>query len=544
MKAVSTLLGGAEPAAGYRAHAHSRGSLLAFGFAAALACLCFVFFVVRSRNGIWFLPFSDETEHLLGGRMLNAGGRLYETYVDSHGPVIFMLTEAYGAIFGWFAPNYARLIEPGLGLLAASSVALSPALRSGTEKLWGVALFLGMLATVWLLQGLYLLNFYPVGGLLAVFGLSGFLTGVWRGETASPSMALVAGVCFALLFFTAYSFGPSIILFAISACWAASRPTRRRTTLSFVAGGAIGTLGMLVWLLARSDLLSYLAFHIAFNQTAYAPFTGFSLDNLLRSLAPSFGPSVRVHAFGLLLCGLSCLLFVTINLAAGLRRRLLSILLGHAGILLLNARGTTIFQDGTFLIAAIGVASVAIPAALAWPFVARPVLSIAISLLLGLSIAGIELVGRKTLSTPAMMTRAEMVRQPRYLIAQPLHTAFFDKVRMVARPGEPVLALVYWPEFYWAADRLPMSGYYEYLPWDAAYAKSPWFGRKRDICVDLAKSPPPVVAFDSWKVWDTYAPADYMPCVLRILATKYQQSAEDHRLYFRLDRVDADRALK
>ena len=544
MKPASILLDGVEPAAGYRARADSRGRLLAFGVAALLACLCFAFFVVRSRNGIWFLPFNDETEHLLGGRMLNAGGRLYDTYVDSHGPVIFMLTEAYGAIFGWSAPNYARLIEPGLGLLAASSVAVSPALRSGTEKLWGVALFLGMLATVWLLQGLYLLNFYPVGGLLAAFGLTGFLTGVWRGGTASPPMALVAGVSFALLFFTAYSFGLSIILFAISACWAASRSTRGRTTLSFVAGGAIGTLGMLAWLLARSDLLGYLAFHIAFNQTAYAPFTGFSLDNFLRSLALSFSPSARVHAFGVLLCGLSCLLFVTTNLDAGSRRRILPILLGHVGVLLLNARGATIFQDGTFLIAAIGVGSVAIPAALAWAAAARPALSIAISLLLGLGIASIEFVGRQTLSTPAMMTRAEMVRQPRYLIAQPLDTAFFDKVRTVARPGEPVLALVFWPEFYWAADRPSMNGYYEYMPWDAAYAKSPWFGRKRDICVDLAKSPPPVVAFDNWKVWDTYAPADYMPCVLRILATKYRQSAEDPRLYFRLDRMDAERASR
>ena len=49
--------------------------------------------------------------HLLGGRALNSGYRLYDSFVDLHGPCIFMLAQDWEAAFGWSHSNLARLVS-------------------------------------------------------------------------------------------------------------------------------------------------------------------------------------------------------------------------------------------------------------------------------------------------------------------------------------------------------------------------------------------------------------------------------------------------
>jgi hypothetical protein len=509
-------------------------------FASAVFVLAVLFFALRSYNGIYFVQFSDEFTHLLGGKVLNAGGRLYQTFVDSHGPTIFMLTQAYGAVFGWSDPTYARLIMVALALLASASVAASPALKTPANKIRGVSLFLGMLAAVWLLQGLYLINFYAVAGMVAVIGLS-FLTGIWMGRNIPHTVAVCAGIAFALLIFTAYSYGPSAVLFVISGYWATLREHRHHTALMFTIGGVVGAGAMLIWLTLYSDLQKYFVFHIYFNQTAYLQFSGASLNNFLQSLLPSFTAPRMVHNLALTTCGTSALLFVAIDVGArdDRRRQLLPILVGYVGVLLLNARGLTIFQDATFLIASIGLFAIAVPAALAKWDLMSPKYSISATLVIGGLVAGTEVIGNYAVSSPHVLTKRQINQEPRHTVGRRSEEPFFQKVRTAVGPEERVLALVYRPDFYFSADRLPMDRYYEYLPWDAEYARSPFPGAERDLCVDLARSPPPLIAFDNWKVWGAYAPADFMPCVLEILTKEYRRSSVTPTLtlYLRVDRA-------
>src|SRR5260370_27718971 len=51
---------------------------LALGLA-IFACL---FVAIRVWRGYWFLGFVDESEHLLGGKMLNEGATLYRSFVS------------------------------------------------------------------------------------------------------------------------------------------------------------------------------------------------------------------------------------------------------------------------------------------------------------------------------------------------------------------------------------------------------------------------------------------------------------------------------
>ena len=102
-----------------------------------------------------------------------------------------------------------------------------------------------------------------------------------------------------------------------------------------------------------------------------------------------------------------------------------------------------------------------------------------------------------------------------------------------------MLVLPFQPPIYQIAGRLPVSGYYDYLPWDADYAKNPWFGLKRDLCVDLPKLNPPVIVYNAWIVWGRYDPEHYMPCVLRYLRENYVPAPGADTFYVRRDRLEA-----
>jgi hypothetical protein len=289
-------------------------------------------------------------------------------------------------------------------------------------------------------------------------------------------------------------------------------------------GGVLTAFVLVGWLAIWGDIPGYLAFHIAVGQTAYTKLMSFTFSNYARSLIPSLRPDYLVQDLAVLFTVLGVLISATLAFSRTGHRigTIASVLLVYAGVLLFNARGLVIFQDGTFLMAAIGLVAVALPASAATKRrpLGQPAL-IVLTCLCGAAIAATELTCRQALATPTPLTRAQMVALPRFHIAQRIDDPYFDKIRALTKPDERILVLVYRPDMYWAADRLPMDGFYAYLPENAIYAKAPWFGMKRDICVTLPQSPPPVIIFDNWAVWDLYRPRDYMPCIFDILARMY-----------------------
>ena len=110
-------------------------------------------------------------------------------------------------------------------------------------------------------------------------------------------------------------------------------------------------------------------------------------------------------------------------------------------------------------------------------------------------------------------------------------------LRRATAPDERILALPFDPMLYFQAGRQPMRGYYLYLPWDADYARRPWFGVTHDLCVDLQKDPPPVVFYNGWVVWDQYDPRVYMKCVLDVIAKLYVPAPGAPDFFVRRDRL-------
>ena len=335
---------------------------------------------------------------------------------------------------------------------------------------------------------------------------------------------------------------PTAAAFAVSGAMAIPRRRPGGVHAWFFGSGLVTSGLLLIWLLANADVRGYLAFHIAFGQVAYAPFIGFGLPSFLDSFRISIDESRFVHSLGVLALVVGWIIAFGLSFRKSVRHTLTgpaACLVGLIGILLLNARGSFQFQDGPFLMS--GMALLALVLAFGVALLARrtDVGGTAATLaVLGLLVA-VELTTRRhAAATPFPMRWRALQSMPPELIGRRDPSPFYQKIRSVVQPGEKFLALVFRPEMYWAADRLPISGFYEYLPWDAAYARNPWFDRPRDICVTLDAAPPPLVAFDNWVVWGHYVASDYAPCIVEILARRYRRVPEFPTLYVRMDRWD------
>jgi hypothetical protein len=331
---------------------------------------------------------------------------------------------------------------------------------------------------------------------------------------------------------TAYSFGPAVVLTGVAGVWSCVHARNTRPIKGFLAGAAVAFLLMLAWLLRFADIGGYLAFHFAENQFVFAPYANVSWHSFLQSLLPSMEPGHVVHTLALVCCGTGFCCLMVVN---RLRREHEAgpIMVCLIGVVTLCARGT-LFQDGCFLVASLAVFSVALPVAwsLLWPCsrIWSPVIGCGI---IAASIAVVEFGLRDyAVNSPFGQTRE------RAILATPSNLGksdidIFIRIRDLTSPEDRILAVPFAPDVYMAAHRLPMDGYHYYMPWDADYAKAPWFGRTRDLCADIGKAPPKLIYFDDVPVWGHWPMDVYAHCFIQYLNAHYTRQIDFPKLYVR-----------
>ncbi|MFT8808323.1 hypothetical protein [Gluconobacter sp.] len=484
---------------------------------ATFSLACLIFFGWACWKGLWFLSFCDEADHLLGGRILNEGGRLYVSYVDSHGPLIFMLAQLYGALFGWHFPQGARLLLPVLALMAAASITVTPALSDRRHRLLASTIFIGGLASYWLMDAFYMVSFYAVAGFLTVGLLALFVVPAWSGSTPALLPSALAGVCLVLILACAYAYGPGVLLIVMSAVWLLVRQGAYSALRAFAGGALFAVLLLGLWFLRFADLGSFVVFHILFNQIAYAPFIHFGPRTFLHSLLPSF----RGEAFYPTLAHLLLAGSLTLMLYRRPTKNQIAILAGFAGIILLNARAAVGFKDGQTLIMALALSGLALTGfAEQCRKSGAPVFGITLScsVLLVLAFWGSS---HLPTNTPFGWTYRDTTHRPPYTLYQPINDAVSRKVRALVPPGQPILMLPYMPEFYWMADRQPPYGYYEYLPWDWVYARHSIPGYPHDLCQSLLTDPPPLIVYTPETDPASLTVRPFFACIREKLATLY-----------------------
>jgi hypothetical protein len=490
----------------------------------------------RAEHGIWFKTFSDETGHVVGAQAISAGYRLYRDFVDEHGPLIYAVPQLYGALVGWANPNYVRAIP--ILCMAATSVALgcSPALTNAWGRLLAAALFIGLTGTVWLVQGLFMLNYQPLAGMLIVIGLVQFTVPACYGSKVGRGGLFLSGLAFGLTPFVAFTYGPSSLLFGACGVWAWLQERREESLLSLLLGVGVAVSGTLAWMAMFADFRGYLAYHFIAAMRFYSPYIPPSgAVPSLTTLWPNFSPPYIVQAIGIAAAVVAgAAMFVgVIYRGMSFRRVLPPFVLGCVGVILTNPRGSPIFQNGAFILVAFGLAAITLAAL---PRLYEPRERLWLLGVAALAIFAAEAAARRAISTPHGLTRALMKTAEDGNLGQS-DAPWARKLRLLTDAGEPTLALPFYPDFYLQAGRLPMRGYYIYLPWDADFGRRPVLGLNHDLCHDLAKNPPPVLYYNGWVVWGRYDPRHYLSCVLDVIGQLYKPMPGEADLYIRTDRL-------
>jgi hypothetical protein len=402
-----------------------------------------------------------------------------------------------------------------------------------------LSVFLGLVTAIWIVQGLCLFDYQPPAGALLLAGFAQFTLPACLGIAPGAASLFTAGLCLAMAPFMAFSYGPASLLFAASGAWGRWRQGQARPLRAAGTGAALGIAVMAVWLAVYADWRGYLVFHFLHAIVDFGPYLGFGAAAPVAVLWQPLHRATLVQAMGETMVVAASCAAAAPRPGKGARRTFLAIpwVLAVAGILETNPRGSPIFQNGGFLIVAAGFAALAFarmprvagmdlaaPRRIAWSGAACAL------------VAGAEAVARQATTTPHGYHRSELATLAPASLAMS-EAPWARRIRQVTTAQERILAVPFWPDMYPLAGRLPMKGYVIYLPWDADYARHPWFGVQHDLCADIRRDPPPVIYDNGWVVWNLYDPARYMACLQPILATRYTPMPGAPFFYVRTDRM-------
>jgi hypothetical protein len=504
----------------------------------ALLLAALILFARRAKHGMRYPLFGDESMHFVGAQVLNHGGILYRDFVEVHGPLAYALPQLYGAVFGWAEPLHARIIPLLLALAAGGAITCSAALRGAGERITALAIFLGLISSVWLVQSLCLYDYQMPAGALLLICAAVFTVPSWLDCPIGRPARFAAGFCAALAPFIAFSYGPAALLFLASGAAAAWSHGRARTLRMVLAGAVLAVVLMLAWMVRYADFRGFLAFSIIHAIVDFGPYLHLHPASVLTILWQPRRPDNVAQAIGEI-ASLAALLAFAISLAVTMRswRTIPPLALGVAGLIMTNPRASAGFQNGGFMIAAFGLAALALAAL---PRHLRPAAGPAtrVAWIAGMAvcIAGVEAAARQASTSPHGYFRKQLKHVPPASLAQS-DAPWAEKVRLAADPGEPMLVVPFEPNRYLLAGRPPMNRYVYYLPWDADYTRHPWLGIQHDLCADVQRNPPPVIYDNGWTVWAEYDPAKYMACLTPILAKYYRPMPGEPHFYVRADRA-------
>ena len=503
---------------------------------AALAALAW--FLWRGVAALDLGEFGDETEKIVGARMIAAGGRLYDTIFSNHGPLAFALNHLWLLLTGTKDLASHRIVTLGLYVLAGAAVAASPALRSWRARCAAAALFFVPLGVVYAGAALHMTSYQSIGGALLAAALALCPLPALLGVVPPRWAAAAAGFAAAAAALAAYPFAVAGALMLLATAIAVPAAARLRVAIAYAGGGLAAAALMAVWMALYADFSGAFVYHVWFNQTVYAADLRYNPLAPLRILiALDASPHRLIHLLALAAFHGAAVLVILRRWPA-LRSRVAWCTAAAAlliGLAFLNPRGQYGFHDTTFVVGALGALAVA-AGGLAGGSAPRWLRATALALLA--SFGGLlALVHARALSTPDNVPLREIARVG--TAAKPSDDRVFRLLRELLAPGERMLAVVFAPAIYVKADRLPVSGLFYYLPVQAKYAARPVPGHSIDLCRDVKARRPKVVFYLDRLGDGRYGFANYAPCVHAAILAGYVPLPWAPEYYVRRDIVEA-----
>lgn len=505
------------------------------------AILSMALFFARVREGLRTLGFPDEVEQLVAGQMLNHGRHLYRDVFSHHGPLPYMIAQLYASLVSESDFSYIRIFQVILAMGSCMAVVLCPALKIIPARIWAGALYLLLLALVWIPDGMALFLYPWMSGFLLVIVIAQGVVPSMFSERPSKSGLITSGAAGALACFCGYSSGPAALLFALSLFASHALPSSsRRVAVDaslFALGAGLATLAVGTWLYVFGDIKGFYVYHFYFNQHVYVKYIDYSVLDLLKNFALSFTPQTIIGSVGVFsfICWLY--IFAALKPKSASAKTFLawafSLVFLASGVVFANARGGSGLGDSGFLTSNLALFSIAISLVLERNLLGGSkwgiVYSISASMMVALLVSQIGGYAVSFLGIPQKEASSYVET------IKPDKSAIYEFVRTITRKDGDLLVLNYNATLYLKADRLPASGNLFYLPWQAEYNKSPKYGYKIDICSDIRMRRPAVIWFFNWRVWEKYSIDDYEPCVISLIVAGYTPLSFDSPWHIRND---------
>jgi len=489
-------------------HSRSRADTLSQRFALVLFVIVICLVLPYQARLLHYMQWGDESETIVASRMIASGMRLYSDVFNHHGPLTFfsgVLLEK----FGHLSVAAHRVPIAALQLVTLAALYWSPILAARSERRIFVAIaaiaMIAMLPDGELYGHTY--TYQPIAGMFIAIALAQYtLPSILQVGAVRRYQVVLGNLLIVALPFLAITYAPAAILLFVASL-------RRAHLMPSLAAVIIGVVLNVLFLAAIGSFAGYWVDHFYVNAKLLPLYNGGqSPVQLVRTILRIL--TERVESVSAALVLLACIARLALHeskvpwRSACVAAALLSLLMRG------NAIQGVPFWYALIAIAAILASTVALSATqrLVW-------------------VGGVMLFSTR-LAYPLVSTASVLNTQHRSE-----HTLFGDLVQRVTEPDDRIIAWSFQNFEYLAADRMPASGNFFYLPWQQKYQERPMMGISINACDDIVRVKPKLMLIDKWLVWEKYPWSSYAECVQGVIDRDYRQ-IPGHPFYVRLELYD------
>lgn len=459
--------------------------------------LIFCLFLIRYQYYLLdYINWGDEAETVVAVKMMASGMKLYSEIFNHHGPLTFLP----GLLVEYFINidiRGHRIIIALFQLIAFISICSSPWLTTNVQKM-AVFLCCSIIVAICFPDGFgHTYQYQTLAGIMLAVALSSYvIPTLLYPDKLTKTNIVIGSVLLSSLPFLAITYLPVAGLLYIAAF-------RYRFSKYLAIGTIVGIVTNLVFLGYFGSFAGYLAFHIYLNAEILPEYTGLQPGWMLIVTAIQALTSDFSHLFALVLILSGA--FALSTKENNFPWRTCFIIAGLCSLLM---RGPGI-HGMPFFYATLSFV----------PFVlstidekSRSHIYILIGFIL-LCIIKVSLVlpGDKTKLITALVATENS------------QSEFSLLAKEFTKKNDKIIAYSFQTPEYIGSNRLPASGYFFYLPWQAKYNEHPKFGISIDPCKQIAEAKPKVMLLDKWLVWDRYPWESYAGCVQNIADKDYWQ---------------------
>lgn len=482
-----------------------------------------VFFLFLSFKSLGLFFFGDEGEKFIAAKMLMNGDRLYEDIFAHHAPLTFMVNHFYAYFIDQNNFYYVRVFVTFLFLISAFSIVKLIENKNKRKSYLEAAIFVMFISILWRPYSLNMILYQNIGGFLLVIPLVSLVMPFLMKEgEVSKKGALVSGAAMTFACFSAYSFGPTVIIFSTIYLFCDFRKNRSSAFdrfLFFVAGIFLALLINILWIIKYSSLLSFYEMHFRFNNEIYSDFISFKISAIKNSFKLGFNDLTFGRDSIVVLFWFAIFLFLFLRKNGFLN--LVILILCVLAICFSNPRGgMEAFHAASFIILSSAFISsvfsgllVEHSSAIKIDELKKTFILLVLMILFGYIVNG---------HSKSIFGEFRGGVNSKSLV--PNEDGEAGLIKRITKEKDKIISYIYRSDIYYHSERLPAVADHYYLPWAAQYHQSNKNYRfKRNVCSELINANSNLIFFDNWKVWDRYSLSEYDKCTYDFINSKYKK---------------------